>query len=232
MKGTRTYNSLIFLTTLSIYLGLVAVGSSPAVLAYAATTPRFEIRTEAETEDDLDKKPNDDAAVLATYFDNLAGLIDELVALESSGQFDSGSENFFARYGQSVTCGLEPERQETTVGQTIENRAVQSALAGILKRFDDAFNAGECGVSEGTSQIGERRSEFTVKVENGTYEFGFNFTKRTRPDAAAFIARFAGDVSASSAGESKTRELIRRNSVFHQENNQIFIITRLPRAGL
>lgn len=232
MNRTKTHNSLIFLTTLSIYLGLVVVGSSPTVLAYAATTPRFEIRSEAEVEDDLDKKPDSDAPVFETYFDTLAVLIDELAALESSGQFDSVTEKFRSTYGESVTCGSDPERRRLWVWQAIDNEAVQSVLTGVFKRFSDSFGAGECAFSESDPQIGQRRSEFRISVENGTYEFAFQFSKPTQSDAAAFIARFAGKAAETSPESTGTRTLVGRNSTFHQENNQVFVITRLPRAAL
>jgi hypothetical protein len=59
MSEKKNHNSLIFITTLSVYLGLVLVGSSPAVLAQAATTRLYDIRSEIVVEDELDKKPDD-----------------------------------------------------------------------------------------------------------------------------------------------------------------------------
>ena len=61
MSNSKNYNSIVFLTTLSVYLGLVLVGATPSVLAQqAALAQRFEIQNEIEIEDDLDKKPDDE----------------------------------------------------------------------------------------------------------------------------------------------------------------------------
>src|SRR5215213_10130440 len=62
MSNRKNYNSIVFLTTLSVYLGLVLVGgATPSVLAQAATTRDFNIKNEIVVEDDLDKKPDDEA---------------------------------------------------------------------------------------------------------------------------------------------------------------------------
>jgi len=50
----KNHNTVYFLTTLSVYLGLVLVGASPQVLAQAETaknsqTQRFEIRTNSSS---------------------------------------------------------------------------------------------------------------------------------------------------------------------------------------
>lgn len=61
MSDKKTHNSIIFLTTLSVYLGLVLVGgASSPVLAQAALTRNFDIQEEIEFKDDLDKKPGDE----------------------------------------------------------------------------------------------------------------------------------------------------------------------------
>src|ERR1044072_6651794 len=61
MSERKNYNSIVFLTTLSVYLGLVLVGGvAPSVLAQAALTRDFDIKNEIVFEDGLDKKPDDE----------------------------------------------------------------------------------------------------------------------------------------------------------------------------
>ena len=55
MTTRKNYNSVIFLTTLSVYLGLVLVGAPAHVLAQAALTSRLEVKDKIEKKDDLDK---------------------------------------------------------------------------------------------------------------------------------------------------------------------------------
>lgn len=58
MDKRKGQNSILFLTTLGVYLGLVLVGATPQVLANAATTRNFDIRDEIEFQDKLDKDPD------------------------------------------------------------------------------------------------------------------------------------------------------------------------------
>ncbi len=61
MSQRNKNNSIIFLTTLSVYLGLVLVGgATPSVLAQAALTRNFDVQEEIEVRDDLDNKPDDE----------------------------------------------------------------------------------------------------------------------------------------------------------------------------
>jgi hypothetical protein len=58
MTKSKNHNSIVFLTTLGVYLGLVlAGGASPQVFAHSALTRNFDIQDEVEVKDDLDKKP-------------------------------------------------------------------------------------------------------------------------------------------------------------------------------
>ena len=72
----RKNNSILFLTTLGVYLGLVLVGGSvPQVLAHGALTRNFELQDEIEAKDDLDKKPEGDSIDLSlsikTYLEDV-----------------------------------------------------------------------------------------------------------------------------------------------------------------
>ena len=59
MTKGKNYNSILFLTTLGVYLGLVLVGgTAPQVLAHSALTRNFEISDEIEFNDELDTKPD------------------------------------------------------------------------------------------------------------------------------------------------------------------------------
>ncbi len=65
MTTRKNYNSVIFLTTLSVYLGLVLVGAPAPILAQAALTSKLEIKNKIEKKDDLDNKPDDEEKILS-----------------------------------------------------------------------------------------------------------------------------------------------------------------------
>ena len=71
----KAQNSILLLTTLGVYIGLlVAGGAAPQVLAHSATTRNFEISDEIEVKDDLDKKPHPDAGCESFSWDRVTDL--------------------------------------------------------------------------------------------------------------------------------------------------------------
>lgn len=103
MVNRKTPNSILFLTTLGVYLGLVLVGATPQILAQAAMTRQFDVKDEIEVKDDLDKKPDD---VAADPNDAVISEIDHKVA--------RSVESFLAKFGSfdsiNMLCAL-PERE-------------------------------------------------------------------------------------------------------------------------
>jgi len=62
LQKRSNHNSILFLTTLSVYLGLLLVGAPTGVLGQPAAMSRnFDISEEFEIADDLDNKPDDTA---------------------------------------------------------------------------------------------------------------------------------------------------------------------------
>lgn len=62
MSSKKGQNSILLLTTLGVYIGLLMAGATPGVIAQqAALTRNFELSEEVEVKDDLDKDPRDEA---------------------------------------------------------------------------------------------------------------------------------------------------------------------------
>ena len=68
MSAVKSYNRIVFLTTLSVYLGLVLVSGSACNLSHSATTKSFDIKNEIEFKDDLDNNPDKDLPTLFAEF--------------------------------------------------------------------------------------------------------------------------------------------------------------------
>src|SRR5215203_885631 len=98
MSERKNYNSIVFLTTLSVYLGLVLVGgATPSVLAQAATTRDFNIKNEIVVEDDLDKKPDDncDEGREIDIAGVLVDFVNDLKSLRKNKPYDFKQEKSF-----------------------------------------------------------------------------------------------------------------------------------------
>jgi hypothetical protein len=102
MSNSKSYNQILFITTLSVYFGLVLVGASPQVLAQAALTSKFDIKDQIEKQDDLDRNPEDVAQDFLSEYENLvADLARSESLLGTNGYRSSGlikdvsSDNIF-----------------------------------------------------------------------------------------------------------------------------------------
>jgi hypothetical protein len=84
----KNHNSILFLTTLGVYLGLVLVGATPQVLAQAATAKQFNVKDEIGKKDNLDDNPNlnSSAEVLETYFFHVEEFLERLSELVRSAE--------------------------------------------------------------------------------------------------------------------------------------------------
>jgi hypothetical protein len=73
----KNQNSILFLTTLGVYIGLLMAGATPGIVAQqsAAMTRNFELSEEVEVKDDLDLDPDVAGVELGT--DGLEALLSE-----------------------------------------------------------------------------------------------------------------------------------------------------------
>ena len=98
MTNRKTQNSILFLATLGVYLGLfIAGGAAPQVFAHSATTRGFEISDEIEVKDDLDTNPEDSAAAkmsLQVYLQDIELFLNELSKYQDRKSFDLASDTF------------------------------------------------------------------------------------------------------------------------------------------
>jgi hypothetical protein len=95
VNNRKNHNSVLFLATLGVYLGLVLTGSTPLV-AHAALTKPFDVRDEISYRDDLDNKPDDDrmpgTVSLQGYVEEVGTFLDALRDLHLKGAFDPRHE--------------------------------------------------------------------------------------------------------------------------------------------
>jgi len=138
MSELKKHNSIIFLTTLSVYLGLVLVGgASSPILAQAALTRNFDIQEEIEYKDDLDKKPDDEilsfAKSLNSFFEEIKFSPEDLQQLDriekinlSFNEVDVENLNFVSRF--------EFKNEASTV------KSNQQRAEWIVRHFNQTLN--------------------------------------------------------------------------------------------
>lgn len=204
MNNRKNYNSIVFLTTLSVYLGLVLVGGAvaPSVLAQAATTRGFDIKNEIVIEDDLDKKPDDETCS------------------ELKSKSDEADSQFIGQYAKMIL-----------------------AIANLSKinGYEITINA-SYGFAEDDELLGElfptiRKdlaiNGFNYSLDKNKFFSRFNLKSRLDNDISPVSYSYNSSLSfLRCESQNKPENVILKNTQITYENNQVFIVTRLPRGSI
>ncbi len=218
MTSGKNYNSIVFLTTLSVYLGLVLVGGTPPVLAHAAMTRQFDIQNEIEVKDDLDKKPDDeDFPTLFVQFLNdikESGKIGKIaLPIQTNFRFEA---NFF--YGE----------MDRGAGFGVDSSA-DKYLAAIVYSFEQKLEPKAYKLADYPRFLA-KDIKFNLQATDANLSLKITFGKYQAEQFAEFLnKKFA--VSAISVKKVLLKQVY-ENTKATSENNEVFIVIRLPRGSL
>jgi hypothetical protein len=240
VSNSKSYNSILFLTTLSVYLGLVLVGASPSVLAQqAALSQKFEIQKEIETEDDLDKNPDDDLESLTrsieSYFDDLEGFVEDLRKLHSISKFDLSYDKFSISENGFVQCNVDGDivrHSEQT--KEIDNRWLDPAITDARYAFETWDLLSDCLPTD-KFQTGTATSvRLMLRFDTSELRIEFSRKKSSSLRAAHLAEKFneARKLYEIDEQTSVILESLFQNTVFKSENQHFLIVTTLPRGSL
>ena len=238
MSNRKAHNSVLFLTTLGVYLGLVLVGgTAPQTLAHSATTRHFEISDEIEFGDELDNKPDGEVSTLAdsvgVYLQDVEFFLSGLRRLSRVNKFDPATDSFEVSQSTLLPC-IKDNRVGSYTAETfaINNEQLRPALEYFSKRLTDGYSLADCVPNarlggEATS------SRFVFKLDKSAFAVEVRVGKASAHNAASIIGplndtfrRFAV------ANGDGVRQKIYENTTFRSENDQVFIVTRLARGSL
>ena len=216
MSSRKSQNSILFLATLGVYLGLVLTGATP-VLGHAATSRQFDIRDEIEFADEFDNKP-DDEKTLEVYAS----------ALESIFRVSSEIANTNPNYS-----GGRPYSFEGVVFATPRNE-LQLTFKGnsvVSRRYTPQFEELYSTLAHGTG-LDKRQVRVAFNVTGQEFEFSVGFTPEAGVSPAAAATSLSSIIPTLRARTTAARALIYENTRISARDSQVFIVTRLPRAGL
>ncbi len=228
MTTRKNYNSVIFLTTLSVYLGLVLVGAPATVLAQAALTSNIEVKDKIEKRDDLDKKPSDEEAELSEA-DNQA-ILDYVsvvkilleasrqananhFAYESEAKSDSSGSPQFKRIRFTPLNGHEPDRRQVFA-------LIDSELRKLFK------------VLPAQSSYDESNVIASFKLNDKGFTTESKFLQKDAPRAQELSTAYNLRLERLRRETvSEYQALILKHTEILAENIQL-VVTRLPRGSL
>lgn len=226
------------MTTLGVYLGLLMVGgAAPQVFAHSATTRAFEITDEIEIKDELDKNPDERITArlsLVTYFQDVELFIKTLKRLGGTKYFDPANDSFEVTQATQLPCVAANKTGSYTANKFVtKNESLRPWLESFSKLLTDGYSLGDCLPNSRFAPSEATDSIFNFRLDKDTF-FVEVKVKKNSPEGAKLLA---GDLANTFAVlKTESTDAIRlklyETTAFCVENNQIFVITNLPRAAL
>jgi hypothetical protein len=234
----RKNNSVLFLTTLGVYLGLMLVGgAAPQVFAHGALTRNFELQDEIEISDDLDNKPDVDptlAIPIKTYLEDVESFLNALHALERDGKFDPARDDFEVTQTTILPCVPANNVGSYTANAfKLDNESLRPSLERFSKSLTDGYSLADCIPNSNFNGKEATSSKFTFKLDSSALAVQVSIQK-VSPDVAKQLSVDLGTVLTKftpTAGELARRKIF-ENTSFKSTNDQVTVITRLARADL
>jgi len=235
----KAQNSFLVLTTLGVYLGLLMVGgAAPQVLAHSATTRSFEITDEIEIKDDLDNKPDDERSdvrlSLITYFQDVEAFVKTLRRLGGTKYFDPAGDSFEVNQSTQLPCVAANKIGSYTANKfVVKNEQFRPWLESFSKLLTDGYSLGDCLPNSRFAPVETTDSKFNFRLDKDAFAIDVAVRKQS-PEAARLLV---GDLADTFAALKKTeadvvRQKLYEATKFRSENDQIFVVTHMPRAGL
>jgi hypothetical protein len=199
----------------------VLVGGTPPILAHAALTRNFDVQNEIEVKDNLDKKPDDEKALT-----NYASSFEELFVL-TSDYLAKNQKQLGGRYEFDclVNVGIYADGSGHTVRCSGGSGLFWGGFISPLVKLNQAFfhtNAKE------SQQV---RINLVLSSEEFLLKTVLN---QDLPEQAEQYRNFynvgLSRIKIQQLDSSKTN--LYENTKISSENNQVFIVTRLPRGSL
>ena len=238
MNNRKNNNSVIFLATLGVYLGLVLVGATPQVMAQAAMTKQFNVRDEIEVKDNLDKKPDNERTPVSDavqgYLQDVEYFLVNLQRLRSKGNFDLSKDVFDVAQSTMLPCVDSNLAGRYTPTRWVNtNSSSHPALVQFSRSMVFGYSLGDCISNNEFNGVAAVDSRYNFKLDAAPFSVNISIKKQS-PQIALDLRR---DLERTrkiygTDKNNKIRQAVIDSTVFTTENDQVFIVTRLPRAGL
>ena len=238
MNTRKNNNSVHFLATLGVYLGLVLAGATPQMLASAAMTRSFDVKDEIEFKDNLDKKPDNERTPVSDavqgYLQDVEYFLVNLQRLRSKGNFDLSKDVFDVAQSTMMPCvdGNLAGRY-TPVRFVNENPLSRSALLQFSRSMVFGYSLGDCISNNEFNGVEAVDSRYNFKLDAKAFSVNISIKKQSPQNASDLLGQLNRTLKIYDTGKNnKLRQSVIDSTSFKIENDQVFIVTRLPRAGL
>lgn len=245
-------NSIIFLTTLSVYLGLVLVGAPATVLAQAALADKIEVKDKIGKKDDLDKKRDESDSLQEIYTEKVfADFVKNLQDLQKNQNYDLVEKKDFC--AERLWILLEPNRFYPRETPNTKLSSLDKVLAKLIESLDTNGLRNLAAFSKDVLYpnfviCAKRIEPKPEDIKLGSYPNALSLGIYTDVSGVKLKIYLATDSEqkASLLADRLNAEFLLRvnktednfakqiyeNTKVSSSNNQVFIVTRLPRGSL
>lgn len=199
---------------------------------------QFNVKDEIEVKDDLDKKPDgevlDFSAAIKEYFDDFEEIIESLQKYDWQEGFVPESDRFEFERLKSLTCneGYDPVVSGGFL-RKLGHQRIENAIDSAIFDFDDWETFSDCLVVEGSNNHRVHLFKLGISYDASDLELRITIPKRNASRAEFLAERFNQELRIYEIDEQDdVIRTIYQNTHIGSTNDQVFIITRLPRAGL
>lgn len=213
-------------------------GAAPQVLAHSATTRNFEITDEIEVKDDLDNKPDDERSdvrlSLLTYFQDVEYFVKTLRRLGGTKYFDPASDSFEVDQSTQLPCVPANKIGSYTANKFVtKNEQLRPWLESFSKLLTDGYSLGDCLPNSRFAPSEATDSKFNLRFDKDAFTIDVA-VRKSSPEAAKLLAGDLADTFAAlkKADADTVRQKLYEATKFRSENDQIFVVTHMPRAAL
>ncbi len=216
MTNKNKNNSIIFLTTLSVYLGLVLVGGAPPSVL-AQTVSERKVGTDYLS----------DEKILAEYVSAFQNLFVQSKVLSTEY-----SEELKAVYGKEIkdgeydyNCFHSINRNLSQIFEGVGGRTVyEPKLQPSIEKLNNIF----------PHSIEDNKPQIKINLTLSGEDFSLKVTAFQDSDeqAAQIFNSYVSELSRVKIQQADQSRIIYQNTEISKENNQVFIVTRLPRSSL
>ncbi len=208
MTSRKNHNSIVFLTTLSVYLGLVLVGAAPQILAQTILDKKIEVDY------------SDSERILTDYALALQDLF--VISKDLSAQFSENLKD--GRYELDCFFNINPNSSETLgcsgSGTGITSGKFFPSLSKLNKIFPHTIEKDKPQVN------------FNLILSDKDFSLKLVLNQDFNEQAEQFFNSYGDGLSRIKIQQISKPQVIYQNTEISKNNSQVFIVTRLPRGSL
>jgi hypothetical protein len=188
--------------------------------------------------DDLDKKPDDErspvTASVQTYLHDVEYFLAGLARLKNKGRFNPSVDSFDVSQTTLLPCiDSNLAGRYTPIRFDSSSDDARGALAYFSRGMVYGYSLGDCVANNEFNGVSAADSRFTFQLDRKDFSVKIAVKKQTPQRAVELARELESTLKLYSSRENTSlRQSVVENTSFLTDNDQVFVVTRLPRAGL